>query len=243
MLLDDTLWERTFAEYERGSTSVDDASRSSPNRSVARSPARSSIVRRFTKDCIFNVNVYNRVFSRHTPVYSTRASLSLVRKRLSLTSQTLNPNSYVTCSKTFVRRFKRTTMRRGVLDAFSRHRGQRRSRFPSLSRTRSNPGLFSRRRTRSHPLLVLLARVLSTSGNPVRLKIPLAAMRRASRFSRAKGGFIRDVWDGPRTVRPPPSPPLLFLENGASRTTGTRVKARTPSRATACFWITRTYTR
>ena len=25
MLLDDTLWERTFAEYERGSTSVDDA--------------------------------------------------------------------------------------------------------------------------------------------------------------------------------------------------------------------------
>ena len=50
-------------------------------------------------------------------------------------------------------------------------------------------GVFSRRRTRSHPLLVLLARVLSTSGNPVRLKIPLAAMRRASRFSRAKGGF------------------------------------------------------
>ena len=73
MLLDDTLWERTLAEYERGSTSVDDASRSSPNRSVVRSPARSSIVRRFTKDCIFNVNVYNRVFSRHTPVYSTRA--------------------------------------------------------------------------------------------------------------------------------------------------------------------------
>ena len=25
MLLDETLWERTFAEYERGSTSVDDA--------------------------------------------------------------------------------------------------------------------------------------------------------------------------------------------------------------------------
>ena len=25
MLLDDTLWERTFAECERGSTSVDDA--------------------------------------------------------------------------------------------------------------------------------------------------------------------------------------------------------------------------
>ena len=25
ILLDDTLWERTFAEYERGSTSVDDA--------------------------------------------------------------------------------------------------------------------------------------------------------------------------------------------------------------------------
>jgi hypothetical protein len=25
MLLDGTLWERTFAEYERGSTSVDDA--------------------------------------------------------------------------------------------------------------------------------------------------------------------------------------------------------------------------
>ena len=98
-------------------------SRSSPNRSVARSPARSSIVRRFTKDCIFNVNVYNRVFSRHTPVYSTVRLLShsFVVNVSRLTSQTLNPNSYVTCSKTF-RRFKRTTMRRGVLDAFSRHK-------------------------------------------------------------------------------------------------------------------------
>ena len=86
MLLDGTLWERTFAEYERGSTSVDDAESfvAEPFRRALAGKARSSIVRRFTKDCIFNVHVYNRVFARHTPVYSTRApSLSLVPKRLS----------------------------------------------------------------------------------------------------------------------------------------------------------------
>ena len=179
--------------------------------------------------------MYNRVISRHTPVYSTR-------KRLSLTSQTLNPNSYVTCSKTF--RSVASKERRCVA-VCSTHFRDTEDKDVSLSLFVSHTiksGVFSRRRTRSHPLLLLLARVLSTSGNPVRLKIPLRAMRRASRFSRAKGGFIRDIWDSPRTVRPPPSPPLLFLENGASRTTGTSVKVRTPSRATACFWITRTYT-
>jgi hypothetical protein len=188
--------------------------------------------------------VYNRVFSRHTPTYST-----LVRsKRLSrLTSQTLNPNSYVTCSKTF--RSVASKERRCVAVRSTHFREDTEDKDVSLSLFVSHTifksvWVFSRRRTtRSHPLLVLLARVLSTSGTPVRLKIPLRAMRRASRFSRAKGGFVRDIWDSPRTVRPPPSPALLFLENGASRTTGTRGKTRTPSRATACFWITRTYTR
>ena len=62
-------------------------------------------------------------YSHDTPLYILRARLlshSFVNVSR-LTSQTLNPNSYVTCSKTF-RRFKRTTMRRGVLDAFSRHK-------------------------------------------------------------------------------------------------------------------------
>ena len=186
-------------------------------------------------------------YSHDTPLYILRARLllTLVRKRLSLTSQTLNPNSYVTCSKTF--RSVASKERRCVAVCSTHFREDKEDKdgLPLslfVSHTIKS-GVFSRRRTtRSHPLLLLLARVLSTSGNPVRLKIPLAAMRRASRFSRAKGGFIRDIWDSPRTVRPPLCPPLLFLENGASRTTGTSVKVRTPSRATACFWITRTYT-
>jgi hypothetical protein len=47
MLLDGTLWERTFAECERGSTSVDDAESfvAEPFRFTLAGKARSSIAR------------------------------------------------------------------------------------------------------------------------------------------------------------------------------------------------------
>ena len=143
---------------KRGSTSVDSSrSRSSPN-----VPSRSSIVRRFTKDCIFNVNVYNRVFSRHTPtVYVCAFSLShsfVVNVSL-IDFSNLKPYSYVTLSpfeNLSLRPFKRTMMRRGMLDAFSRrHRGQRFIiAFPLCLAhdLQIREGVSSRRRTtRSHP--------------------------------------------------------------------------------------------
>ena len=92
MLLDDSLWERTFAE-ER--LDVDDTvvrRRTVPFYARRRTPH----VRLLTKDCIFNVNMYNRVFSQHAPIYSMCApSLSLVRsiasKRLSIDFSNLKP--------------------------------------------------------------------------------------------------------------------------------------------------------
>ena len=66
------------------------------NRSVVHSPARSSILRLSNIDCVFNVNMHNRVFSQHTRMcYMCAPSLSPVRsiasKRLSIDFSTLKP--------------------------------------------------------------------------------------------------------------------------------------------------------
>ena len=70
MLLDGTLWERTFAEYERGSTSVDDAESfvAEPFRRAPQSYAVSLKIVYLLYTCITE-------YSHDTPLYILRARL------------------------------------------------------------------------------------------------------------------------------------------------------------------------
>ena len=189
--------------------------------------------------------MYNRVFSRHTPTYSTCApSLSPVSsKRRSIDFANLKPYEDVTCVRKPLASVASKERRCvAVLSTSFRDKEDKDSNvlFLFALRTIASERSFSRRRTRSHPRLPLPVVILSPLGNMC-LKIPLEETHRLSRFSRAGKGSIRDASDGPRTVRFPRPPPPLFSENGVETTTGTRATMMgTNARATACFWITRT---
>ena len=189
--------------------------------------------------------MYNRVFSRHTPTYSTCApSLSPARsKRRSIDFANLKPYEDVTCVRKPLASVA-SKERRCVAVLSTSFRDTEDKDFLLflfVSSTITSERSFSRRRTtRSRPRVPLLVVILSPLGNMC-FKIPLEETHRLSRFSRAGKGSIRDASDGPRTVRFPRPPPPLFSENGVETTTGTRATMMgTNARATACFWITRT---
>ena len=77
MLLDGTLWERTFAEYERGSTSVDDAESfvAEPFRRARRRAPQSYAV---SLKIVYLLYTCITEYSHDTPLYILRVLLSRV---------------------------------------------------------------------------------------------------------------------------------------------------------------------